>query len=129
MERVICREAKCCPHREICGGAKEHWNTHCEPCPFNKEAKCIPIKEADMPLELGTENDVFDVKDKEYGDLMPVADFLQTLETACIICADGCGNYVKDGKGYESPALSFTPYTFKRDVEEHGFTHVLWFNK
>ena len=80
-------------------------------------------------LAAQSDNDVFDIKDKvALADLMPIQQYLEMVECSTITSMDGCGNYVKGDKGYESPALSFTPFTVKRHKEEFGFTHVLWYN-
>jgi hypothetical protein len=32
----------------MCGAAKPHDVRSCEPCPWNKQAKCVPVPEAEV---------------------------------------------------------------------------------
>jgi hypothetical protein len=53
MHKVICNSIGSIPHLcNGCGAASPHYNTHCEPCPVNKNARCIPAGDpADESLE------------------------------------------------------------------------------
>jgi len=43
---VICNRSKTCKYQRICGGARPHSENHCEKCPYDKTAKCIPVEES-----------------------------------------------------------------------------------
>jgi hypothetical protein len=42
MEKVICSSVGSLELCQGCGAARPHWNTACEPCPINKNARCVP---------------------------------------------------------------------------------------
>lgn len=43
--KVICINALNCTYDSQCGANKPHDDGHCEPCPFNRTAICVAIKE------------------------------------------------------------------------------------
>lgn len=43
MGYVICNSVGKCEECPNCGASKPHYHTSCEPCPFVRDAKCIPI--------------------------------------------------------------------------------------
>ncbi len=51
MKKVICKYWKTC-ERHYCGAIREHWDTSCEPCPFVKDAECIPVVESKLITRL-----------------------------------------------------------------------------
>jgi hypothetical protein len=45
MGYVICNSVGKCEECPNCGASKPHYRNSCEPCPFVRDAKCIPIEE------------------------------------------------------------------------------------
>ncbi len=44
MDYVICDQKETCRHAVECGGAQPHqYCSECGECPFDKEAKCVPV--------------------------------------------------------------------------------------
>ena len=41
--KVICNKAKTCTLDRLCGAKNSHEDSSCEPCPFDKRAKCVEI--------------------------------------------------------------------------------------
>jgi hypothetical protein len=41
--KVICNQCHGCKEEYTCGAAVLHEDTSCGPCPFNPDAKCVPI--------------------------------------------------------------------------------------
>lgn len=73
----------------------------------------------EVPLQFGELSD--------YGDLMTIAEFMQAVETGCLIDYDGSGNLVKDG---EESNQTIYPSNAKATLYENQWaTHVVWFNK
>lgn len=44
MNKVICNSIGSTHACNGCGAAKEHDHDSCEPCPINKEAKCVEVE-------------------------------------------------------------------------------------
>jgi len=42
--KVMCEKALVCTHDFMCGGQKPHDSNSCEPCPFDKNVKCVAVK-------------------------------------------------------------------------------------
>jgi len=73
--------------------------------------------------------DMFDIENRDYGDVIPIKEFIEYVDEGAIIESDGCGYYVTDKVWCRSPELAFTVEELKADRRKHGFTHVLWCNK
>lgn len=41
-KRLVCNKAKTCEEALHCGGARPHTKLGCEPCPFDRMARCVP---------------------------------------------------------------------------------------
>ena len=40
---VRCYYYKRCREKDWCGGAKNHDDSSCEPCPIHEDSKCLPV--------------------------------------------------------------------------------------
>src|SRR4051812_41130146 len=52
MSDVICNSIGSTHLCDGCGAATPHYFISCEPCPVNKEAKCVPVNQADEGEQL-----------------------------------------------------------------------------
>lgn len=50
MEKVICNSIGSCHLCAGCGASVPHHHDHCEPCPVNENAKCLPIADRHVVL-------------------------------------------------------------------------------
>lgn len=74
-------------------------------------------KEADCSGE-------FDEELPDYGDLIPLDEWVRCCEVDGFIDYDGYGNPVKDGK-----LMNIIICPSKRDKIPEGTTHIMWYNR
>jgi len=87
----------------------EVWNIRNE---LNREKRMI------MPYELSELPD--------YGDVMPLSDFIDRVKSGGFIDYDGSGDYVKDGK---ISNITIYPSDVKHNSIRNDFDTIIWFNK
>ena len=63
----------------------------------------------------------------EYGDVMPLSQFLEYVECGGFIDYDGFGHYVKDGK--EVCNIELVPSDVKAGCIRKEFDTIVWFNR
>jgi hypothetical protein len=62
----------------------------------------------------------------DYGDLMPMSDFIETVKCGCFIDYDGYGKY-SDGK--EMSEQTVRPSDVEAGKVDMKWSHVVWFNR
>lgn len=83
--------------------------------PFVREGK-IGYVEAEL-------KPVFPHKNEDYGDLMPLNEWWESVDCGCFTSWDGSG-YFSNGTHH-----TYEGSVFERENIPAGATHVLWFNK
>jgi hypothetical protein len=61
-----------------------------------------------------------------YGDVMALNDFIETVKSGGFIDYDGFGSYVKDGK---ETNITIYPSDVKYNAIRKEFDTIIWFNK
>lgn len=62
----------------------------------------------------------------EYGDVMSLKEFIETVNDGGFIDYDGSGNYVRDGKMSD---ISIYPSDVKHNAVRNDFDTIVWFNR
>ncbi len=62
----------------------------------------------------------------DYGDIMSLEDFIETVNDGGFIDYDGFGKYVKDGKKSD---IDIYPSDVKRNKVRKDFDTIIWFNR
>jgi hypothetical protein len=62
----------------------------------------------------------------DYGDVMPLTDFINNVMCGGFIDYDGSGNYVKDGKESD---ITIIPSDVKRGTIRTEFDTIIWYNR
>ena len=62
----------------------------------------------------------------EYGDLMSIKDFIDSVKKGGFIDSDGYGNYVRDGKRSN---ITIHPSDIQYNAIRTDFDTIIWFNK
>ena len=65
----------------------------------------------------------------DYGDLIPIDEWRESVEYGMFTEDDGCGNWVKDGKMTRNWSDHVCDLDVIDEAIEFGITHVMWFNK
>ena len=66
------------------------------------------------------------IGEKPWGDLMTMEEFIDHVNSGCLINYDGYGNLATAD---EFSNIEIWPSHIKRGQLIHGFTHVLWYNR
>lgn len=87
--------------------------------PENKKLHALDVEERlSMPYELSDLSD--------YGDVMPLNEFIALVKNGMFIDYDGFGYYVKDGK---ETNIKIHPSDIEMGAIRKEFSHIIWFNK
>lgn len=62
----------------------------------------------------------------DYGDVMSLSDFIESVKFGGFIDYDGSGNYVKDGKMSD---IDIYPSDYKAGAIRKDFDTIIWFNR
>jgi len=68
------------------------------------------------------------MENPNYGELIPIKEFRESIEKERFIEGDGVGYYALSDK-HGDMNVDFDLVKFDKFVSWYGFTHVMWFNK
>ena len=118
MKLSICNSVNYCNECSNCGAAKIHYNNLCEPCPFNKNAKCL--SEGDYVNYIPFKN--CDKSQYEYGRIKSI----QSSEFVFVVynCNNDWDNYQNyTGQRTAIKDLILTTNKFKLNIGDYFFTY------
>ena len=69
---------------------------------------------------------VFENEIPDYGDVMPLKEFIECCKSGGFIDYDGSGSYVKDGK---ESNISIYPSDVKFNSIRTDFDTIIWYNR
>ena len=61
-----------------------------------------------------------------YGDLMPIEDFIDCVNSGGFIDYDGSGNYAT---ATQESDIAVYPSDIKKEMYRKDFSHIMWYNK
>jgi hypothetical protein len=70
------------------------------------------------------------IKEYDFGDLIPIEEWIEDVKYELFTDYDGCGNFVKDGMMTDTYDDDVCNIKLCEELYSKGeITHVLWFNK